>query len=228
MSTNSTTWAIPGIVDDTPARQPMQARISASAPPEIPATDSPSPPYPAPHVLLSVPMKTPRLPRWFAVCSGLLALHLAPARLAAQVDYLPPGDAAIVAELMPEAKLLEGGVRFLVKEEGKGPLIRAGDTVTALYIGRLLDGTIFNQKRSRFHSYRFLVGANPRQIIRGWEVALPHMRDGGTYLVAIPSVLGYRKRGRPGQVPPHTTITFKIEIIGVERGPDSAPASAGD
>jgi FKBP-type peptidyl-prolyl cis-trans isomerase len=148
-------------------------------------------------------------------------------RLAAQVDYLPPADAALVAELMPGATFLEGGVRFLVKQEGEGPLIRPGDTVTALYIGRLLDGTIFNQKRSRFHSYRFRVGAHPRQIIRGWEVALPHMRDGGTYLVAIPSVLGYRERGRPGQVPPHTTITFEIEIIGVERGatPATSPSA---
>lgn len=62
-------------------------------------------------------------------------------------------------------------------------------------IGRLLDGTIFNQKRRRVHFYHFRVGVRPRQIIGGREVALPHLRDGGTYLVAIPSVLGYRERG---------------------------------
>lgn len=138
-----------------------------------------------------------------------------PAEERPALDYLPAKDAAVVDALMPGARLLPGGIRFLELEPGEGPTIRKGDRVNALYIGRLLDGTIFNQKRSRFHSYRFEVGAQPRQVIRGWEVALLHMQAGGTYQVAIPSEFAYRDYGRPGQVPPHATVIFEIEILEV-------------
>lgn len=138
------------------------------------------------------------------------------------VDYLPPKDAALIDAQMPGARRLPGGIRFLELKPGEGPLIRKGDRVNALYVGRLIDGTIFNQKRSRFHSYRFQVGAQPRQVIRGWEEALLHMQAGGTYQVAIPSEFAYRDYGRPGQVPPHATVIFEIEILEVV--PVSRPA----
>jgi FKBP-type peptidyl-prolyl cis-trans isomerase len=147
----------------------------------------------------------------------LLAIQPLSAADRPAVDYLPPRDAALVDAQMPGARLLPGGIRFLELKPGEGPPIRKGDRVNALYIGRLLDGSIFNQKRSRFHSYRFEVGAQPRQVIRGWEVALLLMQTGGTYQVAIPSEFAYRDYGRPGQVPPHATVIFEIEILEVAR-----------
>lgn len=130
---------------------------------------------------------------------------------------MPVADVAVVEAQMPGARVLPGGIRFLEKKPGNGPLIRKGDYVNALYVGRLVDGTIFNQKRSRLHTFWFEVGAQPRQIIRGWEQVMPLMRAGGTYQVAIPSEFGYREHGRPGQVPPHATLLFEIEILEVKR-----------
>ena len=144
----------------------------------------------------------------------LALLALAPSSPAQFLrDAMPPADAATVAELLPGATLLEGGIRFIERTPGTGPQIAKGDTVTALYVGRLLDGTVFNQKRSRFHSFTFEVGATPRQIIRGWEQTMPLMQNGGTYTLAIPAELAYRSKGRPGQVPPNATVIFDIEII---------------
>jgi FKBP-type peptidyl-prolyl cis-trans isomerase len=147
----------------------------------------------------------------------LLAALALPAADQPVIDYLPTKDAAIVDAQMPDARLLPGGIRFREQVAGKGPLIRKGDRVNALYIGRLINGEIFNQKRSRLHTFRFEVGAQPRQIIRGWEQAVLHMQEGGTYQVAIPSEFGYRDHGRPGQVPPHATLLFEIEILEVVR-----------
>lgn len=137
--------------------------------------------------------------------------------LHALTDHMPKADAEVVAKLLPEAVLMDGGIRFLEKQKGKGLPITKGDVVTALYIGRFLDGKIFNQKQSRSHSFTFEVGADPRQIILGWERAIRVMQEGGRYVVAIPSELAYREYGRPGQVPPHTTLIFEMEILEVRR-----------
>lgn len=145
---------------------------------------------------------------WFHVPHGLGQTGL---------DYMPPGDASIVDAQLPDARFLQGGIRFFEKEAGDGAFIEKGDRVTALYIGRLVDGTIFNQKQSRFHTFRFEVGAEPRQIIEGWEKAMPLMQNGGTYMVAIPSQFAYKSKGRRGQVPPYTTVVFEIEILEVDK-----------
>ena len=134
------------------------------------------------------------------------------------LDFMPPKDAEAVDALMPDAILLEGGIRFLETKKGEGPFIQKGDIVTALYVGRFIDGRIFNQKQSRYHNFRFRVGAEPRQIIEGWERVMHLMQNGGEYTIAIPSQFGYRDKGRPGQVPPFTTIIFDIEIIDLKSG----------
>lgn len=164
-------------------------------------------------------MCSPRFSRLFRRAATTVSLLLwAATVLPAQViDYLPSWERARVAELYPEAEVLDGGIRFLVQQEGTGPFIKAGDTVTTLYVGRFLDGRVFNQKQSRFHNFRFLVGAEPRQIIEGWDRVMPRLREGGIYTVVIPARYGYGKEGRPGQVPPYATLDFKIEVIDVER-----------
>lgn len=133
------------------------------------------------------------------------------------IDLMPAKDAAIVDAQLPDARLLPGGIRFVERKAGTGELLVKGDRVTALYVGKLINGEVFNQKQSLFHSYRFAVGAQPRQVICGWEVALLHMQEGGSYTVAIPSEFAYRDYGRPGQVPPHATLIFDIDIVKVER-----------
>ncbi|MBD5778859.1 FKBP-type peptidyl-prolyl cis-trans isomerase [Pelagicoccus sp. NFK12] len=131
------------------------------------------------------------------------------------LDYMPPAHAEQVATLMPGAVEIGGGVRFLELEAGEGPKIVSGDRVEAIYTGRLLDGSIFNQKTGKWHTYRFTVGAEPRQIIQGWEIAMPYMQNGGKYMVAIPSQFAYKDKGRYGQVPPYATVTFEITILDV-------------
>lgn len=133
------------------------------------------------------------------------------------LDFMPPKDAEKVLELLPDAVSLSGGIRFVETKEGEGSAIANGDWVTALYVGRMLDGTIFNQKQSRYHNFHFKVGASPRQIIEGWEIGMPLMQEGGEYTLAIPSQFAYKDKGRRGQVPPFTTVIFDIQILKVER-----------
>lgn len=156
--------------------------------------------------------------------SGLvLGLGLSLFSHSAMAGDMPAEDAAIVDRQLPGARILEGGIRFVERKEGRGPRILKGDQVIALYAGRLLDGKVFNQKRSLDHSFHFEVGATPRQIIRGWERAILLMQEGGSYTVAIPAELAYRDKGRAGQVPPGATVIFDIDIIEVERAVPARP-----
>lgn len=131
------------------------------------------------------------------------------------LDYMPPVDAEKAMALQPEAKDIGGGIRFLELESGEGAKIEVGDRVEAIYTGTFLDGEVFNRKSGRYHTFKFEVGAEPREIIRGWDIAMPYMQKGGTYWLAIPSQFAYREKGRRGQVPPFTTVVFEIEILDV-------------
>ena len=134
VSTNSTTWATPGTVEHTPARQPTQARISAPPRP----SRNPGNRFPATTLvgIARAPRRSEESPSHTSPIRRLPQLarpRVNPLRLAAPGDYLPPADAALVAELMPRTTFHEGGGCFLVKQEGEGPLIRPGDTLTARY-----------------------------------------------------------------------------------------------
>ena len=152
------------------------------------------------------------------ICVALIALFCwsLPAQDAPRVlDFMAPSDREKVEAMVPGTQLLEGGIRFRVDREGEGPMIKTGDRVNTIYTGRLTDGSVFNRKTGRYHTYWFTVGAKPRQIIRGWEMVMPLMQEGGIYTVAIPAQYAYRDKGRYGQVPPHATVVFEIEVLDV-------------
>jgi len=66
--------------------------------------------------------------------------------------------------------------------------VKAGDTVTIHYTGKLDDGTTFDSSQGR-EPLSFEVGAG--QIIPGLEAALPGMAEGDTKTVAVPPEEAY-------------------------------------
>ncbi len=133
------------------------------------------------------------------------------------MDFMTPRDSEIVAQKIPDAEVIAGGIRFKETKSGEGLFIERGNTVETIYTGRLLDGTIFNRKTGGWHTFTFKVGAEPRQIIRGWEMSVSRMKEGGKYTVAIPPQFAYGENGRKDQVPPYATVIFDIEILNVKR-----------
>ena len=114
--------------------------------------------------------------RRMAVAATLVLAAIAHSSPAARADLMPAKDTVEVDRQLPTARKFDGGIRFFERKPGTGPRIAKGDQVTALYAGRFLDGKVFNQKRSLNHSFTFEVGANPRQIVLGWERAILHMQ----------------------------------------------------
>jgi len=91
----------------------------------------------------------------------------------------------------------------------------AGKTVSVLYTGRLMDGTVFDATSKRNNvPFDFVLGAG--QVIRGWDEGIALMRKGEKAELLIPSALGYGARGAGGSIPPNAVLRFEVEVTDVK------------
>src|SRR3990172_2604075 len=90
------------------------------------------------------------------LCLSVLALVAAPA-LRAQREKLPAEDLEFVEKNWPEAKKTTTGIRYIVMREGQGDMPKPGDRISVLYVGRLLNGTVFDQNQDRENPFTFRI-----------------------------------------------------------------------
>lgn len=146
----------------------------------------------------------------FILLLGVVGGWVAPA-LHAQREKLPPDDLAFVEKTWPEAKKTGTGIRYIILQEGQGEAGKPGDKAAVLYVGRLLNGTVFDQATEREHAFSFRVGRG--QVIEGWDQILQLMKPGEKRLVIIPPELAYGTRGQPPKIPRNATLVFEMEIL---------------
>ncbi|MBK6867667.1 MAG: FKBP-type peptidyl-prolyl cis-trans isomerase [Burkholderiales bacterium] len=100
---------------------------------------------------------------------------------------------------------------------GDGAEARAGQTVTVHYTGWLYQngqqGAKFDSSRDRNDPFRFPLGAG--HVIKGWDEGVAGMKVGGQRTLIIPPDMGYGARGAGGLIPPHATLKFDVELLGV-------------
>ena len=96
---------------------------------------------------------------------------------------------------------------------GDGPVAEVGDTVTVDYVGRLTDGTEFDNSYARGEPFTFTIGQG--RVIRGWDQGVPGMRVGGQRRLTIPPGLAYGSSPPPG-IPSNATLTFDIELLSIQ------------
>lgn len=148
------------------------------------------------------------------VLLSLLGGWIAPA-LHAQREKLPPDDLVFVEKTWPEVKKTGTGIRYIILQEGQGETGKPGDKAAVLYVGRLLNGTIFDQATEREKAFSFRVGRG--QVIEGWDQILQLMKPGEKRLVIIPPELAYGTRGQPPKIPRNATLVFEMEILEFKR-----------
>jgi FKBP-type peptidyl-prolyl cis-trans isomerase len=145
----------------------------------------------------------------------LLALSVAFSvpSLHAQREKLPPEDLEFVEKTWPEAKKTSTGIRYEVMHEGYGAMPKPGDKIDVLYVGRLLDGKVFDQAQDRAHPFSFRVRRG--EVIDGWDQIVQFMKAGEKRLVIIPPELAYGTRGQPPAIGRNATLVFEMEIIAI-------------
>ncbi len=97
--------------------------------------------------------------------------------------------------------------------EGTGTEAAAGNEVVVEYKGTFEDGRVFDQSYGR-SPFSFVLGAG--KVIKGWDLGVAGMKEGGKRKLIIPSHLGYGSRGAGASIPPDTTLVFEVELLSVE------------
>lgn len=145
---------------------------------------------------------------------ALGALAAAPA-VQAQREKLPPEDLEYVEKTWPAAKKTSTGIRYVVEKEGTGDVARPGDKVSVLYVGKLLNGKVFDKAELR--EKPFMVHVKRDEVIEGWDQILQFMKLGEKRIVIIPPELAYGSRGQPPSIPRSATLVFEMEIVAIDR-----------
>ena len=103
------------------------------------------------------------------------------------------------------------GLQYEVLVKGDGPMPADTSEVEVHYEGTLMDGTVFDSSYERGEPISFPLN----RVIPGWTEGVQLMPVGSTYMLYIPSELGYGSQGT-GPIPPNSVLIFKIELLGIK------------
>lgn len=95
----------------------------------------------------------------------------------------------------------------------------AKDTIELRWDLRFQNGTAIGSSQKYENAtnelFSFVLGANPRQVIQGWEEAVYRMLEGEIASLFICSEYAFGEKGLIGFVPPNTDIESTLEIVNV-------------
>lgn len=113
---------------------------------------------------------------------------------------------------------MPAGLQITATTEGTGAKPTLEDVVFVNYVGKLADGTVFEESPpAAWPVEGILPDGTPLPIanmIPGFRDALVQMQRGGSYIVEIPGALAYGDAPPPGSdIPANADLTFDIELV---------------
>jgi peptidylprolyl isomerase len=131
-------------------------------------------------------------------------------------DAMPTGTELPGVAAVGEPVTTESGLVYYDLEVGTGPMPAGrSTTITAHYVGWLLDGIAFDGTDSAGEPAKIsLANARP-----GMFEGVSTMRVGGIRKLVIPYALAFGELGvAEAGIPPRATLVFDIQLLGVEDG----------
>jgi len=122
-------------------------------------------------------------------------------------------DLARIDAQYPNTQRTSSGIRYIIQTQGTGNKPARGRTVSVNYIGRLLNGTVFDDSNLRGRPIEFQVGTG--RVIQGWDEMVMDMRVGEKRLAIIPPELAYGDRAVGGVIPANSFLVFEMELVSV-------------
>ena len=109
------------------------------------------------------------------------------------------------------------GLYYVITKKGTGENAKAGKPVSMNYIGKFLDGKVFDANVD--DKYQYVNGRNALdftlgigQVIKGWDEGIQLLNTGTRATLYIPSGLAYGPGGR-GRIAPNTILVFDVEVL---------------
>lgn len=96
---------------------------------------------------------------------------------------------------------------------GKGKKVKEGDRIVVHYTGMFTDGQKFDSSHDRKEPFEVVIGAG--YVIKGWDIGIIGMKEGGKRKLTIPYHLGYGKYGT-GPIPGFATLVFEVELLAIK------------
>ena len=104
----------------------------------------------------------------------------------------------------------ESGLVYKIENPGTGDKVKATDKVKINYVGKHVDGEVFDQTQP---DHPYTSAAN--SFVPGFTEALQLVGTGGKVTVVIPSDLAYGADGAGSVIAPNETLVFDIEVLDV-------------
>jgi FKBP-type peptidyl-prolyl cis-trans isomerase FkpA len=102
------------------------------------------------------------------------------------------------------------GLLYQIISQGSGTAATANSTIFITYVGKLADGTIFDQQ-----SNASATGWPLNQLIEGWRIGIPMIQKGGQIKLVVPSSMAYGCQGY-GSIPGNAILFFDITLVDVQ------------
>ncbi len=102
-------------------------------------------------------------------------------------------------------KTTASGLYYSITTEGTGASPKKGDVCKCMYVGKFLDGKVFDQSKQPID---MPIG----QMIPGFNEALTLMKKGGKATFVIPPAIGYGEQAQ-GPIPGNSALVFEVEVI---------------
>jgi len=102
-----------------------------------------------------------------------------------------------------------------IKDEvlGTGKETVKGALLITHYEGFLEDGTKFDSSFDRGTPFKCVFGTG--RVIKGWDLGLVGMREGGKRTLHVPAPLAYGERQVGALIKPHSNLIFHIDLLEV-------------
>ena len=105
------------------------------------------------------------------------------------------------------ANLYNNGFYYVIKNAGTGSSVPTlCDGVTVKYVGKLLDGTVFDSATTP-------VSFNLNQLILSWQMAIPLIKSGGSITIYAPATLAYGNSSPSPTIPANSAMIFDIDLV---------------
>lgn len=101
------------------------------------------------------------------------------------------------------------GLFYEIINAGSGTVPTLSSVISAKYVGKLLDGTVFDSQTVNPVSFPLA------RTIAGWQLGIPLVQKGGIIKLIIPSALAYGCTGQ-GTIPANAILYFEVTVVDVQ------------